>query len=108
MPRFVGITSPPATLPTIAVPYNSGVLVTDLSDRITGVIFSDTAGTLFIEQSINGGTNYDVSTSYPIVANDGTGFSEEILAPFYRIRFVPTANPTAFRLASRLSSAGPR
>jgi hypothetical protein len=108
MPRFIGYTAPPATPPTTSAEWNSGTSTTDLADHITGVIFSDVAGTLYIEQSIDRGVNWDLSTSYAITANDGTGFKEDILAPFFRIRFVPGTNGATFRIAARLSSAGSR
>ena len=79
-----------------------------LADRIVGTVFSDQAGTHNIEQSFDD-TNFDVSTSYTITANDGSGFSEELVAPYVRLRYVNGGTPqTVFRLYSRFSSGGPR
>lgn len=85
----------------------SFVLQTDLAQNITGTVFADQAGTLYIEQSFDG-TNFDVSASYSIAANTGEGFSEPVLAPSARIRFVNggTAQTAHFRLFGRASSRG--
>lgn len=104
MARFTGNHG---VVPTTSAPYDSGPLQSDLSDRVVGIVFSDVAGTLHIMQSING-TDWDVDSSYPISAADGSGFSEEIVGPYYRITFVPGSNGAVFRLAARTSSAGSR
>lgn len=77
-------------------------------DWVVGMVFADQAGTLHIEQSMDG-TNWDIDTSYTIAANDGKGFKEDIFAPYVRVRFVNGATPqTAFRITARFSSAGMR
>lgn len=79
-----------------------------LADRITGSVFADQAGTIYIEQSGDGGTNWDVSTSYALSAGASSGFSEEILLPYVRVRYVNGAtNQGAFRIFARMSAAGP-
>lgn len=80
-----------------------------LADRITGSVFCDQAGTLFIEQS-GDGANWDIQTSYPVSANDGTGFSEEAILAYARVRFANTSasDATALRVYVRTTSAGPR
>jgi hypothetical protein len=86
--------------------YDSGVLVTDRADNISGSVFSDQTGTIFIEQS-GDGQNWDISTSYTVTANDGKGFSEPLYAPYVRIRYVNGAtNQGTFRVFSRFTSAG--
>jgi hypothetical protein len=105
MARFTGSAG---FTPTVANPFVSGPLTADLADSITGMVFCDVAGTLFVEQSADAGKNWDVSTSYPIVANDGSGFKEDLVGPWYQIRFVPSADASVFRLAARTSSAGSR
>lgn len=105
MPRFTGTRTPP----TVAAPYNSGDLLGGGADRITGVVFCNQGGSLIVEQSISGeDAEWDLSESIAVVANTGKGFSVELLAPYYRIRFTPTADAATFRLAARTSSAGPR
>lgn len=86
-----------------------GPIQTDLADRITGTVFANVNGTLFIEQSSDGGANFDVSTSIAVVGGTGQGFSQELYAPFVRLRYVNGAGAQAtFRLYSRFSSAGAR
>jgi hypothetical protein len=78
------------------------------ADRLTGYVFTDQAGNIFIEQSFDQ-TNWDISTTYAIVANTTKTFSEEILAPWVRVRYVNGATPqTVLRLYVRMESAGPR
>lgn len=103
MARFVGTRTPPTT----ATPYNSGGAVTQYADRVTGLVFSNTAGNLFVDQSTDG-SNWDHTDTVAVVASTGKAFSYEIYAPYYRVRYVPTTNPTVFRLAARLASAGSR
>jgi len=68
--------------------------------RITGTVLADQAGTLNIDQSPDG-TNWDVTSSFSIAANTGQGFSVEIVAPNWRLRYVNGATAqTTFRLYS--------
>jgi hypothetical protein len=79
------------------------------ADSVVGAVYADQPGTLYIEQSMDGGKNWDVSSSYPVVASDGSGFSEAVLCSLLRIRYVNTGGAqAAFRIQARLSSAGPR
>lgn len=99
---FVGTNTPL----TGAATWTSRVKNTDRYDRIAGTVFADQAGTLHVEQSSDG-TNWDVDTSYSISASDGKGFSEELVAAFWRLRYVNGATPqTAFRLYGRATAAG--
>ena len=86
--------------------YSSGTLQTSGDDRVIGLIFSSGNGTLYVEQSSDG-ANWDLSKSVAVVGGTGQGYSEELLAPYYRIRFVNgAADQTAFRLTVKTSSAG--
>jgi len=101
---FLNSTTPLAGNGTVTL----GPVNTQLSDRIVGSVFADVAGTLYIEQSFDG-TNFDISTSISVPANDGTGFSEELVAPNVRLRYVNgAAAQTAFRVYARFSSSGAR
>lgn len=103
MPRFSGTTTPLAGNGVATLNLQSG-----REDYVVGMVFSDQAGNIFIEQSMDG-TNWDLSTTYAVVAGDGKGFKEDVFAPYVRVRFVNGATPqTAFRLTARLSSAGNR
>lgn len=87
----------------------SAILEAGSADSLAGAVFADQPGTLFIEQSIDGGKNFDISTSYDISASDGKGFSEPIFTSLVRIRFVNTGTvQTAFRIAAKQNSSGPR
>lgn len=79
------------------------------ADRVTGSVFADQTGTLFIEQSPDGGQHWDVSQSIAVTASTGQAFSVEIVLPWVRVRYVNGATPqTAFRLYAKMNSAGPR
>ncbi len=104
MARFVGTTTPPTT----AAPYNSGPRESGSGDRLVGLVFSDTAGNLHVDQSGNGGTNWDFTETVAVAAGVGQKLSIELVAPSYRVRYVPTTNPTVFRLSARQSSSGAR
>lgn len=91
-----------------AAEWNSGILEPGLADTITGSIFADQAGTIHIEQS-GDGTNWDVDTNYAVTANSGKGFSEQIILPYVRVRYVNGATPqTIFRVFVRSTAAGAR
>jgi hypothetical protein len=86
--------------------YLSPTMQTDRADYISGTAFADQAGTLYVEQSPNG-SDWDLSTSYAILANTGKGFNEYLYAPYVRLRFVNGASAqSVFRLYSRFTSAG--
>lgn len=86
--------------------WTSGTQNLGHADTLTGTVFADQAGTLYIEQSYDG-TNWDVSTSYAITASDGKGFSEDVIAPFIRVRYVNGGTDQgAFRLYARARAAG--
>lgn len=103
MARY-GVTSTPlAGNGTVTLNLQSG-----REDFVVGMVFSDQAGNIFIEQSMDG-TNWDESTTYAIAANDGKAFKEDLIAPFVRVRYVNGATPQGtFRLTARLSSSGNR
>lgn len=103
MPRYASTTTPLAANGTTTLFLQSG-----REDFVVGMVASDQAGNIFIEQSMDG-TNYDESTTYAVAANDGKAFKEDVIAPFVRIRYVNGATPqTSFRLNARLSSSGNR
>ena len=66
--------------------------------RITGTVFADVAGTLYVEQSPDN-TNWDVVDSWSVTANAGLGFSVELVGRYVRVRFLNGATAqTTFRL----------
>ena len=94
-------TSTVATLAASAT-YTGSKFATGGNARITGTVFADVAGKLYVDQSSDG-DNYDIITEVTVTAGVGTGFSVEILSPNARIRYVngSTAQAT-FRLYSFL------
>lgn len=81
---------------------------TGYADNISGMVFADQAGTLYIEQSADG-TNFDISTSYSVTASDGKGFSEPLYGAYVRLRYVNGGtNQGSFRISARYTSAGSR
>ena len=68
--------------------------------RITGTVFADVAGTIYVEQSPDN-TNWDVVDSWSVTANTGMGFSVELVGRYVRVRFLNSATAqTTFRLFS--------
>jgi len=86
--------------------YTGSQFATAGYNKITGTVYSNRSGTLYVDQSPDG-TNYDIvdSISYTGGNTDG-GFSVEVVAPYARVRFTNSAGAaqTAFRLYARLSS----
>ncbi len=66
--------------------WTSGVGLTERHDTVAGTVYADKSGVLHIQQSADG-TNWDIDTSYSVSASDGKGFSEALLAPFWRVVF---------------------
>jgi hypothetical protein len=103
MARFNGTKTPLAGTGTITLDLGAS-----REDWVVGMVFADQAGDIYIEQSMDG-TNWDLSTTYAVTANNGKGFKEDVFAPYVRVRYVNGATPqTAFRLTARFSSAGSR
>jgi hypothetical protein len=87
----------------------SDPLVTRTFDTIRGTVFSDTAGTLFIDQGFradDGKVYFDAVSSYPVTAGTGTRFREDIVAPLWRVRFHQTGNQKALRIFAQTGAAG--
>lgn len=88
--------------------WASGAMLRNHADHIQGSVFAgDEDGTLYIEQSLDG-ENWDVSTSYAVTADDGSGFNETLVAPYWRVRYVNGSGGAqgAFRIGARAASAG--
>lgn len=99
---FVGTTTP---LGSNATYTSVGREALDF-DSIVGTVYADQAGTIYIEQSPDG-TNWDVSTSYNISASNGNGFTESIVAPYWRVKYTNgAAAQGTFRLSARTAGAG--
>lgn len=109
MAYFVGSTEPllESGAADDADTWTSGTKLAERLDQVAGSVFADKAGTIYIEQSSDG-TNWDISTSYTTTANDGEGFAENLLLPYWRIRFTNSAGTaqTAFRISAHAISGG--
>lgn len=102
MAYFVGSTTPL----TGNSNWTSGTKLAERLDQVSGSVFADQTGTIFIEQSSDG-TNWDISTSYSVTASDGKGFVENLLLPFWRVRYVNgSTNQGAFRVSAHAISGG--
>ena len=102
MAQFIGTNTPLLAAQT----YTSKWVSSDYFGSISGSAFADQPGTLYIEQS-GDLINADISASYPVPANTGSGYVEQLLLPYVRLRFTNTgSNQTVFRLYSRFIIAG--
>ncbi len=89
--------------------YESGIGMSSTFDTLKGAVFSDTPGTLFIEQGFRddeGNMWWDLSKEVTITASTGQGFGEELLLPFWRIRFEGTGTNEAFRIFAVARATG--
>lgn len=107
--------------------FISGILPTLTHDKLVGAIFTDEAGSLYIEQSEDR-VNWDIinhtarnflanttgdetyiNDNLPcaVTANNGYAFAEDLILPYIRIRFETTSgdDPTTFRLHARTSDS---
>ena len=62
--------------------------------RLTGTVFADVAGTIYVEQSPDN-TNWDVVDSWSVTAGAGLGFSVELVGRYVRVRYVNGATVQA-------------
>lgn len=86
--------------------YTSPVINADRADNIVGIVFSDVAGTLAIQQSADG-VNWDLTEDVVVAGAAGVGFSKPIYGSRIRLRYTNGAGAqAAFRLHARFSSAG--
>ena len=121
----------PGTNPAFWTPYNNPTWITSTKtltlayvstfthDKFTGSVYakgsSDASGALYIDQSGDGTwaagtyvTNFSKPTGYAVTDGTALGFSEEIILPYVRIRYVYTTNRpnTTFKLFSRTANSG--
>jgi hypothetical protein len=72
------------------------VRLADLSQNITGTVTSDQSGTLYIEQSGNNGVNYDASDSVSVTGGTSVTFSQAVVLPTWRLRYVNGGSNQSF------------
>jgi hypothetical protein len=69
---------------------------------ITGYVFADVSGTLYVEQTQDE-TNYDIQSSFTIAAGVVTPFRVSCIALYGRLRYINDAGAQgAFRLYANL------
>lgn len=74
------------------------------SEYILGSVFADQAGTIFIEQSFDGGEHFDISAEYEVKAKEAVGFKEMVIGPLFRVRYINgSIEQKEFRLFARAS-----
>lgn len=80
----------------------------NLQLALTGTVFSDVAGSLYVDQSPDG-VNWDVSsTAITVAAGVGQAINEPLTGFYVRLRYVNgAAAQTEFRLATTLNDSGP-
>lgn len=104
--RVEGITIAHSTDPiSSGEEYDSDWHATGEFVYVRGSVYSSASGTIYIEQSIDGET-LNVQTTQEFIFTGGVytgGFIEDIVAPYIRIRFDPTAAATTLRVWARLS-----
>lgn len=94
----VEVASSTAPLGAVAE-YSTGAFDTRGYQRITGIVFADEDGTLFVEHS-NDGANWDDVSQISYFANDTASFEFEPRGAGCRIRFANGAAPqTVFRIS---------
>ena len=78
-------------------------LETGKAETVTGSIWTEKKGTLYVEQSFDGEAHWDISESKAITAETGTSFEVKVVAPIARVRFVngESAECKKFRLFAR-------
>ena len=96
------------TLPTTTDDYDSGWQAAGDYTVIRGHMYADQSGTIYIEQSSETRTEKTVrvqtTQDYVVATPMIGGFTEEVVATYVRVRFVPTVNPTVFVSWARLSN----
>jgi hypothetical protein len=92
-----------------ATTFTGDTLMRGTFDTVKGIVFSDTAGTLHIEQGFMdpaGVIHWDYDVTVAVSASTGAAISTELLAPHWRVRFVQAGTQTVFRLFAAAAAAG--
>lgn len=94
MPSLIEFTQPLNANQTIV----SGAQNISRATEITGTVFADQPGTIYIEQS-GDAQNWDINISANVSANVGEAIEVSVIAQYFRIRYVNGSNSqTIFRL----------
>lgn len=94
MPSLISTTTPL----TASQEFDSTVQSLTRAVQITGSVFADQPGTLYVEQS-GDGINFDTSVPISVPASTGVKIEVDVVSQFFRVRYVNnTTTQTAFRL----------
>lgn len=65
-----------------------GPIQTQKAEKIGGSIYSEKGGTLFIQQSFDGGLHWDISVEKTITAGTAATIEQALIAPYAQVKFV--------------------
>lgn len=105
MAQFTGTETPLGAGTT----YTSPDRMSNNHDRVVGTVFSDTVGSLIVEQGyprVDGTIDWDAATTQAVTASTGASFVVQLVAPKWRLRFTQAGTQTVFRLRARATSDG--
>lgn len=87
------------TTPLLAAgTFSSGAIITSRALNLTGTVFSDVAGTLYIDQG-GDGIDWDYTTDYLVPAGVGTPINVDLLDQYWQVRYTNgSVAQTVFRL----------
>lgn len=97
-------TEPETTLAKNAE-WTSQTALRERHDTVEGSVYSEAEGTLYIEQSLDG-SNWDVSTEHTIAGEEGKGFIEQLVDPYWRLRFKAKEETKELRIGASTQGSG--
>jgi len=107
---FLGTTTPLAangTWESDTQSYPGYPVPVNLQLAISGSVYSDQAGTLHIDQSIDG-VNWDITTPIAVTAATSTPINTGLTGFYVRLRYVNgTTLQNTLRIAATLNDSGP-
>lgn len=105
MAHFTGTEAPLGAATT----FTGDTMMRNTFDAVKGIIYSDTAGTLTVDQGVRsaaGVITWDFATPVTVLAATGKDFSVDLIAPLWRVRFVQAGTQTVFRLHASATATG--
>lgn len=94
MPSLVEFTTPLAASATVS----SGPQFIPRGTQVTGTVFADQAGTIYIDQG-GDGINWDTTVTSAVAAEIGAAIKVDIISQYFQVRYINgTTAQTQFRL----------
>ena len=81
-----------------ALTYTGAAFSVNGYGRLVGSATADVNGTLYVEQSSDGGANWDVVSSFVVTGGKTVPYSVEAVCPHARLRYVSGSTQATFRL----------